>query len=148
MNNMFDNDLFRWFDALANYTGDSICNKGLKDIIKKPHNLYSVFDDDGNIVKQVFEVVYTPFSKNDIDVHTDGEYLLIKIGNENEPAIDDKHVNMIYKGISGHSSMFKLLLNDNVDKTGITAKADDGILRIIIPFRKRIEEKPQRIEIQ
>lgn len=148
INDMFD-DVFRYFDALTNYTEDSIVNRGLKTVIKKPHNLYSVHDADGNIIKQVLEVVYTPFSKNDIDVTTEDDYLVIKIGRNNEPnAISSDNISMIYHGISGQCAVFKLRLTDSVDAKSISAKAEDGILRIDIPIIKKKEQEPLRIKIQ
>lgn len=112
--------------------GTEFQNKGLKQLIHKPHNLLTKKDENGNIESFSLEVVYTPFKKSDVKVTLDDNVLTVTCGTENK-AKDDE---MIYCGISHQSYTFSLPLTKDVDTTNIKAKAEDGILYITLPMKK------------
>lgn len=155
----------------------SVANNGLKQILNRPHNLLAGKDKDGNTVYRI-EVVYTPFTKKDINVDFMDDFLEVRVGlgwdepvaaEDAEVKEDDKKVKdaegekepvekkvekaepatpefkEIYHGISGKPFAFKLFLKnlldwqceEEIDREGIKAKAEDGILSITIPTKKK-----------
>lgn len=152
-------------DAITN-----VVNNGLKQILNRPHNLFVGKDKDGNTVYRI-EVVYTPFTKKDINVDFMDDFLEVSVGlpwEDVEAKEDDKKVKEpeaekepaekaekaepatpgfkeIYHGISGKPFAFKLFLKnlldwqceEEIDREGIKAKAEDGILSITIPTKKK-----------
>lgn len=148
----------------------SVVNNGLKQILNRPHNLLAGKDKDGNTVYRI-EVVYTPFTKKDINVDFMDDFLEVSVGlpwEDAEAKEDDKKVKEpeaekepaekvekaepatpefkeIYHGISGKPFAFKLFLKnlldwqceEEIDREGIKAKAEDGILSITIPTKKK-----------
>ena len=145
----------------------SVANNGLKQILNRPHNLLAGKDKDGNTVYRI-EVVYTPFTKKDINVDFMDDFLEVGVGmpwEDAEAKEGDKKVKEpeaekepaekaepaapefkeIYHGISGKPFAFKLFLKnlldwqceEEIDREGIKAKAEDGILSITIPTKKK-----------
>lgn len=146
------NPLATWDDmwqnmlALTEYpfnNGKNLMNTGLRKLIGRPHNLVNVTDKDGNIIEQRLEVVTTPFKKEDVDVQVSGNTLTVKCGSEAEELQEapedgkEKPVEKyLYKGISEQYYTFSLKLSDRIDKTGIKAKNQDGVLTITLPYKK------------
>ena len=145
------NPLATWDDmwqnmlALTEYpfnNGKNLMNTGLRKLIGRPHNLVNVTDKDGNIIEQRLEVVTTPFKKEDVDVQVSGNTLTVKCGSEvvedrvPEDGKDKPVEKYLYKGISEQYYTFSLKLSDKIDKTGIKAKNQDGVLTITLPFKK------------
>lgn len=122
-------------------------NSGLKGLISKPHNLYSIKDDKGEITEWKMEMVYTPFKKSDISVTVSENILSVEIGSES--TVDQNDETLIYKGISSKTTKFSISLSDKIDEEKITAKAEDGILTIIMPVKKTVScDKSRRIIIE
>ena len=145
------NPLATWDDmwqnmlALTEYpfnNGKNLMNTGLRKLIGRPHNLVNVTDKDGNIIEQRLEVVTTPFKKEDVDVRVSGNTLTVRCGFEDDPVEepkddeDNRQEKYLYKGISEQYYTFSLKLSDKIDKTGIKAKNQDGVLTITLPFKK------------
>lgn len=135
----FDDDFFADFE-------DKFACRGLKKIIQRPHDLMNVKDENGNVVGQKLSLVYTPFKKDQIKVTVDGDMLSVSIGDEQKEEKKDENGEIVYKGISTQSTRFALKLTDQIDKKAVTAKAEDGMLHIDLPFVKKAEE-PKQIEI-
>lgn len=151
---MFDimNPLATWDDmwqnmlALTEYpfnNGKNLMNTGLRKLIGRPHNLVNVTNKNGNIIEQRLEVVTTPFKKEDVDVQVSGNTLTVRCGSEENEAVtipedgEDKPVEKyLYKGISEQYYTFSLKLSDKIDKAGIKAKNQDGILTITLPYKQ------------
>lgn len=123
--------------------GTEFQNKGLKQLIHKPHNLLTKKDENGNIESFSLEVVYTPFKKSDVKVSLEDNVLTVTCGTENK-AKDDE---MIYCGISHQSYTFSLPLTKDVDTANIKAKAEDGILYITLPMKKPEAISSKALEI-
>ena len=143
------NPLATWDDmwqnmlALTEYpfnNGKNLMNTGLRKLIGRPHNLVNVTDKDGNIIEQRLEVVTTPFKKGDVNVQGSGNTLTVKCGSEEDEIEtvpeDGTAEKYLYKGISGQYYTFSLKLSDKIDKAGIKAKNQDGILTITLPYKK------------
>lgn len=142
--NDIDN-MFKQMDAIFNYpiSSDNTKKHGLKSIIKRPHNLITNKDENGKIIGYQLETVYTPFSKEDVKIEIkNGNIITVKCGKENKV----RDVDMDYCGVSYQSYEFSLPLDDSTDIKNITAKAEDGMLRINMPLKKE-EPKEDCIEI-
>lgn len=139
-------NMFKRMDAMMSYPLSSIENRGLKTLIRRPHNLITKKDDDGNVIGHGIQVVYTPFHRDEVKVEVLDHILTVKCGFENLA----KDETMDYCGISRQSYEFSIPLAKTVDCEAITAKAEDGILYIDLPMKK-IEEKkslPLTIEVK
>lgn len=143
------NPLATWDDmwqnmlALTEYpfnNGKNLMNTGLRKLIGRPHNLVNVTDKDGNIVEQRLEVVTTPFKKEDVNVQVSGNTLTVKCGSEEDELKtvpeDGKVEKYLYRGISEQYYTFSLKLSDKIDKSGIKAKNQDGVLTITLPYKQ------------
>ena len=136
-------NMFKEMEALMDFdfTRES---KGLKKLIKRPHNLITNKDENGKVTSFDLEVVYTPFKKNECKVTVLDNVLSVNCGSENKVK-DDK---MDYCGISHQSYSFALPLAECVDTKAISAKAEDGMLYINLPVKKTEEKKPAEQEIE
>ena len=155
------NPLATWDDmwqnmlALTEYpfnNGKNLMNTGLRKLIGRPHNLVNVTDKDGNIIEQRLEVVTTPFKKEDVNVQVSGNTLTVRCGSEadelkTEPE-DGSVERYLYKGISEQYYTFSLKLSDQVDKSRITAKNEDGVLKVTLPFKEAEAEDVAQIEVK
>ena len=146
-------DMWRSMDALMRYPFEEnpLATNGLKSLIRRPHNLVNVKDDDGNVVAQRLEVVTTPFAKDEVKVSVEGNVLTVACGatkKVDEPKKDDDEFiyndEYIYKGISSQSYTFQVRLGNSVDKAAIKAKNIDGVLTVMLPFKKK-EDEPRQI---
>ena len=143
MNDIFD-DMFEQLHAMFNTTAERpLTTYGLKQVIKRPHNLYRVKDEDGNVTSYKLDVVTTPFKKEDVKVSVENDVLTVKCG-VYPPEQDNDDVFLVYRGISAQTYEFSLKLN-HIDVSKISAKIEDGILHLEMPVIK--EEKPKAIEI-
>lgn len=134
LNTDMDN-IFKQMDAIFHYpiSSDNTKKRGLKTLIKRPHNLITKKDENGKIIGYQLETVYTPFSKNDVKVEiNNGNSITVRCGKENKV----KDVEMDYCGVSYQSYEFTLPIDENTDIKNITAKAEDGMLRIYMPLKE------------
>lgn len=150
-------DMWRSMDALMRYPFDEnpLATNGLKSLIHRPHNIVNVKDKDGNIVGQRFEVVTTPFAKEDVKVSIDDDMLTVKCGatkKVDEPKEDDDEFiyndEYIYKGISSQTYTFSVRLGNDIDRSAIKAKNQDGLLKVYLPFKKKEDEPKQITQIE
>ena len=111
-------------------------NRGLKRIIGRPHSLITKKDNDGKVTGWALELPYTPFRKDDVNVEVKDHTLVVTCGTENKTRDEE----MDFSDISYQMFSFSIPLSDNVDVTSISAKAEDGMLRVELPA-KAIEEK-------
>ena len=134
--------MWRNMDAMFNYplladnTGSKFETRGLKKLINRPHNLTTKKDSSGNVVGWGLEVPYTPFKRDEVNVEVKNNVLTVNCGFENKV----KDEEMDFSSISYQNFSFSIPLSDNVDIKSITAKAEDGMLRIDLPA-KAIEAK-------
>ena len=121
-------------------------NRGLKRLIGRPHSLITKKDKDGKVTGWSIELPYTPFAKDEVKVEVKDHALFVTCGTENKT----RDENMDFSDISYQMFSFSIPLSENVDVAKISAKADDGMLRIDLPA-KAIEEKKTdvlKIEVQ
>ena len=136
--------MWRNVDALFNYPlladGSKFETRGLKQIIKRPHNLITKKDENGKVKSFYLELPYTPFKKDEVNVEVKDNVLMVSCGTENKM----KDEEMDFSSISYQNFSFSIPLSDSVDVKGITAKAEDGMLRIDLPA-KVVEEKKDNV---
>lgn len=137
-------DMMNW---MVNPFGErNISGSGLKNVIKRPHNLINITDDTGEVIAQRLEVVTTPFKKDDVKVSIFDNILSVNCGTENIKS--ETSENAIYRGISNQSYTFSLKLAPSVDQKMITAENSDGMLKINLPLKKEETIKPQPVMIE
>jgi HSP20 family molecular chaperone IbpA len=138
-------DMFRRLEALLDFdTKKATSSNGLKRLITRPHNLITRKDDKGNITSFEIQLVYTPFNKSDVKVEVKNNVLTIRCGETNKI----KDADMVYCGISHQSSSYSLPLDESIDTTKITAKADDGMLYVTLPVKLKEEAETLSIEVK
>lgn len=139
-------DMFDEILAMTRYPliDKPLSHNGFKDIIRRPHNLYTIKDDDGNIVAYKLDVVTTPFKKDDVKIKVLNDILTVSVGNDDFKEEDSEH--MTFRGISSQTYEFQLKLN-GIDQKNITAKVEDGILHIKLPVCKKEQPKPLTINV-
>lgn len=141
-----------WFDkanAMLSYpmsAAKKLANVGFRQI-KRPHNLITLKDKDGNTTGYSIETVYTPFKKSDVEVTVDKGYLKVRCGGKTEDSGESKDKSMNHCSISYQSYEFSLPLTEDVDVKRIEAKAEDGMLRINLPLKETVEEKDEPLKI-
>ena len=119
-------------------------NRGLKRIIGRPHSLLTKKDKDGKVTGWGLELPYTPFTKDDVKVEVKDRTLVVTCGTENKTRDEE----MDFSDISYQMFSFSIPLSDNVDVTNISAKAEDGMLRIELPAKAIEEKKPNVLQIE
>lgn len=142
------NRMWRNLDAMFNYPlfeGESkFKTRGLKQIINRPHNLITKKDERGNVKSFSLELPYTPFSRDEVNVEVKDRVLTVSCGTENKV----KDEEMDFSSISYQNFSFSIPLADTIDVNGITAKAEDGMLRIDLPARALEEKKDDVLKIE
>ena len=95
--------------------------------------------------KQMVAEVHAPgFTKDDIDVSVHNGMLEIK-GEKHEKA-EDKSKKRSYMVHESHASFYRrLALPDYADADHVDAHFDDGVLKVIVPFKEL--PKPKKIAI-
>ena len=153
-------DMWQNMIALTEYpfNGKTLKDIGLRKLITRPHNIVNVTDPKTKkVIEQRLEVVTTPFKKGDVKVTVSGNTLTVECGSEYdemktepEKSIDDPSPDeaFLYKGISEQYYTFSLKLSDKVDKSKITAKNEDGVLKVTLPFKDTEEGDVARIEVK
>jgi HSP20 family protein len=93
------------------------------------------------------EIALPGMSKDDFRVHiTDKDQLVISVEKKHENKEDEKSTKYLRKEFSYTRFEQSLMLPENVDRDGITAKACHGILRIELPKIEKVTEKePARV---
>lgn len=119
-------------------------NRGLKRIIKRPHSLITKKDESGKVVGYGLAVPYTPFKKDEVNVEVKDNTLTVTCGAENK-TVDEE---MDFNDISYQMFSFSIPLSDNIDVNKISAKAEDGMLRIELPVKAIEEKKPEVLKIE
>lgn len=150
MNTMIEHmdRMWRNLDAMFNYpllADDSkFKTRGLRSIISRPHNLITKKSKDGKVTAFQLEVPYTPFTKDEVNVEVKDRVLTVSCGAENKT----KDEEMDFSSISYQNFTFSLPLSDCIDINGITATANDGMLRIYLPAKAIDEKKDNVLKIE
>lgn len=121
----FNDDFESIFDRFFNYPVENKFRTNLKE----GENNYSL------------EVVLPGFSKNDIDISIDNDYLIIS------SEIEDKKEDYKYREYVKKSFKKSYLLPDDIDKENISAEMIDGILHININKKENVK-LTKKIEIK
>lgn len=104
---------------------------------------YDIFTRE-NVV--YIEVPLAGYYKNNIKIEVDNNILRLNVKSP-ESEGDDTICRYIHKGVSKKTLSFGWNLPENVDKGAIASKFDNGLLRIIVPFKEK-EKVTKQIEIQ
>lgn len=109
-----------------------------------PYDVKVHHNKDGSETKTELVFAVAGVHKDDINIKIDGDYLQIDIKQLNQ---DETDVEYIRRGLS-HRSMSKKFYLNNVDKTNIESKLENGLLTISLPTLKRSDVKTINIEVK
>jgi len=102
-----------------------------------------IWEDDE---KYVLEAELPGFDKKDIDVNISDDVLTIRATRKKEEEKKDK--NYYYAERSYGEFVRSVRLPAEVDKKGIKAKYNNGVLELTLPKTKEAKEKTTKIEIE
>ena len=119
------------------------------DVINRDFDIESEKNEAGETTSYILKIEHTPFKKSDIKVSIEGPRLHVKIGNGS--GVQEKKNNagkVIARNIVRESSDFSIDLTGlNIIRKKITAKCEDGILRIELPVFPKSQLPPPETEI-
>ena len=91
------------------------------------------------------EVACTGLTKEDVSINIEGDILRVSYEKENdEPTNRDYH----YSGIAKRSFNFGYKVNNRFNLSQVSAKMEDGLLSITIPYSPHVVTKPKTITIK
>lgn len=99
---------------------------------------YNIYKSDEN--KYVIELAVAGFGKQDIELHLDGDHLIVK-GN-----MKDDTQSFLYKGIATRAFTRSFVIDDNVVVNG--ASMINGMLKVFLERIIPDHKKPRKIEIE
>ncbi len=126
---LFD-EFFRDFDQIG---FDITPSFGRTDIYEKDKNL-------------VFETELPGMKKDDIQIKVEDDKLVISGETKRNEEVREENYFRIGRRYGRFQHAFPLPA-DVVDKNGIKARFEDGILRVTVPLKESIKEKEKPIEI-
>lgn len=129
LNNAFD-DMFdgRWMPRM-NFTAPAIN-------VKESDNEYDV------------ELAAPGATKEDFKVNVDNDgNLVIKMEHKDEKKNEDKKEHYLRREFSYSNYEQALSLPEDVDRSGINAKVENGVLHVVLPRTKKAEKETKRIEV-
>jgi HSP20 family protein len=94
-----------------------------------PYNLYQIGD------KVVLEYALAGFSKEDIKVKVEGDYLKVNVS---KPPLDHSidEMKFINKGISFRELKGSWRISGNIDVDSIKTSFENGLLKVVMPMKK------------
>lgn len=129
LNNAFD-DMFdgRWMPRM-NFTAPAIN-------VKENDNEYDV------------ELAAPGATKEDFKVNVDNDgNLVIKMEHKDEKKNEDKKEHYLRREFSYSNYEQALSMPEDVDRSGINAKVENGVLHVVLPRTKKAEKETKRIEV-
>lgn len=123
-------EFFRDFDRIGFDIAPSV---GRTDIYEKDRNL-------------IFETELPGMKKEEIDIKVEDDKLVISGESKRKEEVKEENYFRIGRQYGRVQRCFPLPA-DLVDKNGIKAKFDDGILKVTVPLKESIKEKEKPIEI-
>lgn len=98
---------------------------------------YNIYKSDEN--KYVIELAVAGFGKQDIELHLDGDHLIVK------GSLKDDTQSFLYKGIATRAFTRSFVIDDNVVVNG--ASMVNGMLKVFLERIIPDHKKPRKIEI-
>jgi HSP20 family protein len=138
MRNIIRYDPFEEMRALQKqFFGDDLFTSPLKGLTIPTTDVYT--DDD----KQLTVEAHLPnFSEKDVDVHVDKGALVIQA--EKHEKEEDKKKKYVVRE-SSSSFYRKVYLPEKADEKNIKATMEEGVLKVVVPFKEL--PKPKKISI-
>jgi len=122
------------FDVLFKnfFNNDSFFAPALETKISHPVDIYETKDG------LHFEVACTGLSKEDVNIHIEGDILRITYEKDGE---NDTDANFIHKGIARRSFNLGYKVSSRFDLQNADAQMNNGLLTISIPFAEQAKPK-------
>ena len=110
------------------------------DVMPKTNCTAPAINVKENDKEYVVELAAPGMKKEDFNVHINDEgNLVVKMESKEEHKDEDKNVRYLRREFSYSKYEQTLILPDDVQKDGISAKVEDGVLMVELP--KMVEEK-------
>lgn len=93
-----------------------------------------------------FEVACTGLTKEDVELHIEGDLLVIRYDKNNQQPQDKTSHNYIHRGIARRSFSLGYKIASKFDLSQAEATMENGLLTIDIPFAE--ESKPKLLQIK
>ena len=93
-----------------------------------------------------FEVACTGLTKEDVELHIEGDLLVIRYDKNNQQPQDKTSHNYIHRGIARRSFSLGYRIASKFDLSKAEATMENGLLAISIPFAE--ESKPKLLQIK
>jgi len=93
-----------------------------------------------------FEVACTGLSKEDVELHIEGDLLVIRYDKNNQKPEDKESHNYIQRGIARRSFSLGYKIASKFNLSKAEASMENGLLSIDIPFAE--ESKPKSLKIK
>ena len=93
-----------------------------------------------------FEVACTGLTKEDVELHIEGDLLVIRYDKNNQQPQDKTSHNYIHRGIARRSFSLGYRIASKFDLSKAEAMMENGLLAISIPFAE--ESKPKLLQIK
>lgn len=132
----------RYFDELEVLFRDFFNTKGQFNTLINSNYSYPVdiFETEGGLQ---IEIAAVGLKKEDIDIQIeDGDVLRITHKKEGAPDMS----NYLHRGIARRAFSFGWKVSAKFDLENLSAKLEDGLLSVLIPFSAKAE--PKKIQIQ
>jgi HSP20 family protein len=134
-----------WNNMIEDFFGDNISNERFFDKQTVPYDVIQNTDKDGNATS--YELVYCLSGYNKDQINVDVEKDLLKISVQKTETTEEDNKNYIHKGIAQRSIEASYNIS-NIDKNSIDASFENGVLKIELPVKKELLEKPKTIKIK
>ncbi len=103
-----------------------------------------IYEKDKNLV---FETELPGMKKDDIQIKVEDDKLIISGETKRNEAVREENYFRIGRRYGRFQHAFPLPA-DVVDKAGIKARFEDGILRVTVPLKESLKEKEKPIEVK
>jgi HSP20 family molecular chaperone IbpA len=142
MSTLFNENYFSPFDLLFKDFFKSELDFQPANQAKFPHPV-DIFENSEGLH---FEVACTGLTKEDVELHIEGDLLVIRYDKNKKKPEDKTSHNYIYRGIARRSFSLGYKISSKFDLSKAEATMENGLLTIYIPFAE--ESKPKTLQIK
>jgi len=134
-----------WEDMMDSFFGNDFSTEKLFEKQTVPYDVIQNKDEDGNTTSHELVYCLSGYDKDNIAIDVDKDILKININKSEEKEGENK--TYIHKGIAQRSIEASYNIS-NVNKDEINASFKDGVLKIDLPVKQELLEKPMTIKIK